>query len=364
MHIRIFKIEDIPQIVSLHGRAFGISELMPVAQLEATFHEYFFESPWFDSDLPSWVCESNDGSLLGFIGVLPRMMTFRGEPLRVAAATQLMVDPTIRAPQIAMQLLSRVFAGNQDLIITDGATEVVRRIWLALGGTTAQLYSMHWTRPVRPARFFSKIFTEHLGRGGSLLRLVATPFCKAVDVAFLMLVANKFPKNDPDISVEPLDAAGLLAGISEVTPRTSITPEYDLDSLGWLLKEVEKSRKHGQLRSVMLRVKKGQLIGWYLYFVNPGDVSEVLQVAAAPGKEDQVFGLLLADALQHGATAVQGRFEPSLVEAMTQRQCYFTRSGCWTLMHSQREELLNAMHAGDAFFSRLDAEWWAPFVRG
>jgi hypothetical protein len=93
-------------------------------------------------------------------------------------------------------------------------------------------------------------------------------------------------------------------------------------------------------------------------------MNEVLQVAAMDGEEDLVVRQLLADAYMHGATAVSGRFEPSLLTAMGNNRVHISRSGAWTLMHSRRTEILEALHRGDAFFSRLEAEWWMRFLGG
>jgi len=36
----------------------------------------------------------------------------------------------------------------------------------------------------------------------------------------------------------------------------------------------------------------------------------------------------------------------------------------WTLVHSQKPELLDGIHRGDAFLTRLEGEWCMRFQKG
>ena len=49
------------------------------------------------------------------------------------------------------------------------------------------------------------------------------------------------------------------------------------------------------------------LLGWYLYYVRAGGISEVIQVAARNGSYARVLQRLLVDAWRQGAAAVRGR---------------------------------------------------------
>jgi hypothetical protein len=106
------------------------------------------------------------------------------------------------------------------------------------------------------------------------------------------------------------------------------------------------------------------LIGWYLYYVQAGGVSEVLQVAARDGAFDCVLQRLLADAWRHGATAVRGRLDPRHVQQLSDRHCWLRREGTWTLVHSRHADVAAAIEQGDAFLSRLEGEWWLRFLGG
>ena len=361
--VRPFTQMDIASVAALHTRVFGAFARMPAPTLESYFQEIFFRGPWVDEDLPSWVCEDRHGRIVGFCGVFPRRMTFNGTPCRIAVTSQLMVDPSARAPWAAPQMLQNAFDGKQDLVITDGATDHVQKLWTRMGGTTATLYSLRWIHAAKPTRLFATRAARRLGAGGRVLGL-GSPIFWAADAALSVLPTRRLPRVDPDLHMSELDPTTLLENIPQVAGGRALLPAYDPASIAWLWEQAAKLRQHGRLRAMVLHTGDEKLVGWFLYFVKSGDVTEVLQVAAMDGEEDRVVRQLLADAYQHGAVAVSGRFEPSLLAAMGHNRVHISRSGGWTLMHSRRPEILEALHRGDAFFSRLEAEWWMRFWGG
>jgi hypothetical protein len=44
-----------------------------------------------------------------------------------------------------------------------------------------------------------------------------------------------------------------------------------------------------------------------------------------------------------------------------QRHCLFHSTSAFALIHSRDAELLGTLARGDAFFSRLEGEWWMRF---
>src|SRR5206468_12935959 len=52
-----------------------------------------------------------------------------------------------------LQLVKAALSGPQDLFLADGANDQARRVWQTIGGTVPLLYNLHWTRPLRPARY-------------------------------------------------------------------------------------------------------------------------------------------------------------------------------------------------------------------
>ena len=120
-----------------------------------------FNNPRRDPELPSWVAEE-DGRISGFYAVMPRRMSLRGRPVRVAVGCQFMVDPHKRDSITALQLAKAFVSGPQDLTLADGANDLSRRMWMGIGGTVPLLYSLHWTRPLRPPATCWRFWTNVL----------------------------------------------------------------------------------------------------------------------------------------------------------------------------------------------------------
>src|SRR5664279_2036080 len=112
--------EHLPDIAALHLRAMQGRSGVVSRALEDYLREIFLANPWIAPDISSLVCFEN-GEVIGFLGVVPRSMEFRGRPVRVAVSSQFVVDRQRHRGPAAMELLSRFFGGPQDLSYTDGA---------------------------------------------------------------------------------------------------------------------------------------------------------------------------------------------------------------------------------------------------
>jgi hypothetical protein len=53
--------------------------------------------------------------------------------------------------------------------------------------------------------------------------------------------------------------------------------------------------------------------------------------------------------------------EPELAAALQGKRVLMQNRGVWTLLHARDSDLLVPFLRGDAFFSRLDGEWWMRF---
>lgn len=325
--------------------------------------EIFFRSPWCDPDCTSLVYVERDGAIRAFVGAFPRSMIFEGEPCKVVVATQLMVDPECSAGLAVIQLLRTLFAGKQDLVLTDGATHAVRRLWTRLGATTLLLQSLCWTRPLRPCRHLA----GYIVAKRPLLRPVAagmTPMFALADAIGARMRPNRFHRVDTTFQTHELNANTMLDGIQGVDSKSTLWPVYDERSLRWLLRCAAEKRRQGDLQRVLVRSAQGAMVGWYLYYLNRTMNSEVLQIVAVPGREEDVFRHLLQHAWQRGALAVAGRLDSQFWWAIGENHTYFSRSGPLTLCYSRRPELVAALRSGEATFSRLEAEYWMRFIGG
>jgi hypothetical protein len=390
---------DAAKLGALHARVHPNSGWRSPAAYASYALEMLFRNPWVDPEIPAWVAEEN-GRLVGFLGVVPRRMRFGERVIRVAVSCSLMVDPDRRSSFAALELLRRFFAGPQDLSVADGANDASRSLWEASGGIASSLHSMHWVRLLRPAQGLLRLAGERLRR----LSVLANPVAAVVDAciarheagasarAFAALDKNKdgyisreeardaawvsrFSELDKDndgrispsefdamqdLDEEPLDAAGLHESLKEIRHCT-LRPDYDLASLEWLLAQARAKRRHGSLQGCLARDRAGRVAGWFLYYLNDG-VSQVLQLGARRGSLPALLEHLAHHARSRGARALEGRMEPSLTAALQGKRVVIQNRAIWTLLHARDQSLLLPFLRGDAFFSRLEGEWWMRFA--
>jgi len=138
--VRPFVEADIPQVAELHRRVFQTGEA-PSAELERRYRAYFrgifLDNPWYDEEVSPLVYEDADGSIAGFLGVMPRRMSIRGRPIQAAVSSQFIVEPGRRSTMAAVHLMKTFMSGPQDVSIADEANGLSRKLWESLGGTTA-----------------------------------------------------------------------------------------------------------------------------------------------------------------------------------------------------------------------------------
>jgi len=359
--LRTLERDDIPGVVTLFDRVYPEHRWTSREACESYFREILLDSPWSDLDLPSWIVE-DDRRVVGFAGILPRPMLFRGRSIRVAVGAQFMVDPEERRSLTGLKLAKAVLSGPQDLFIADGSNTQARRMWQGIGGSVPLVHNLHWTRPLRPARQLLSALEQM--NGYRPLAIAARPLGSAVDAIAARIRPNQFHLNGSDVIECELDAAVMLPHLPEAMRGNLLQPIYDAYTLSWLLQEVARKKLHGSLRARAVLDGKGQLMGWYLYYLLAGGVSELIQLNARDGALDTVLRRLLVDAWTQGAVAVRCRLDPRHLETLSERHCLLRREDPATLVHTKDAELAAAFHQGEAFITRLEGEWWLRFVGG
>jgi len=352
--IRAFVDDDIPQVAGLYMRVFRKSDQPASPAMQALFHKIFFNNPWHDETMPSLVYQTPDGKIAGFLGVMPRMMLRHGRPVRVAVSNSFMVAPDSRQSFAAMQLLKSFFAGPQDLSLAEGG-EASRRIWEALGGAKSYLYSMQWTRHLRPSQYVTALLLKD--KLPAALALASRPICYAVDAMAARIPPNQFQQSSAALATEDLEAETLLTCISAFTRQHALRPLYDQRSLSWLLEIFAEQKSYGALQKLVVRRASREIAGWCLYYLKPGGLGEVLQIGGHPQSMPQVLAELFRHAWRNGVVALSGQLEPKFMQEFSEQYCIFRHSNAWMLIHSRHPELLEVIHRGEAFFSRLEGEW-------
>lgn len=358
MAVRPFVEDDIPQVADLYWTFLRLRKGPAPPAVQSFFRELYFTNPWIDSTLPSLVCEGKSGRIVGFLGVIPRKMSVCGQPIRVAFGGNFVVHPEVRSTLPGMRLLGAYMAGGQDLSQTDSANDVSRILLERLGFRTILPYSIHWARPLRPAHYAVYLMSCLTGPALSAsLKFAAKPFCSVVDSMAARLSFSPFRQTEPLLHAAELDIETLLHCLAEFHSGYSLWPEYDVHSLKWLLSFMDRMQAHGDLRKVVLRDDTQKILGWYLYYLKPGAVGEVVQIGGERQFTKNILDHLFYDAWNHGVIALHGVVHSRLMGDFSEKNCIFTCRGGWTLAHSRKPELLELLDSGDAFLSRLDGEW-------
>jgi hypothetical protein len=364
--VRPFTKNDIPQVVKLFQKVFfnNGAPAPSTPKLDAYFEEMFFHNPCTDKraedgveeDISSLVYEGANGAIVGFIGIIPRRMLLNGRPIRMAASMHFMVEPDSRSSLAGVRLLKTFFSGPQDLSLTDSAGAVGRKVWEGLGGATALAYSINWMRLLRPSRYALRF----LARKNPLFRLFAgllRPLCPIVDAMASRAMSHRFGKPAASLHATELDRETLLAGVTQFPSSYALRPDYDPESLFWLLARADQLARPGGLRKIALRDDDGELVGWYLYELGADGVGEVLQVVGRKKSFGEVLDHLFYHSWRNGAIALSGRLDPKFAQEFSDKNCFFNCDGPWTLTHSRNPEILQSIYQGDLFLTRLEGEW-------
>ena len=355
--VRVLREDDVPAAVELFERIYPQHRWPSRADCEGYFHEILFASPWRDAALPSWA--AFDGArLCGLYAILPRRMRLRSRALRAAVGCQFMVDAGPRRNLVALQLARACLAGPQDLTFADGASDLTRRMWRGVGGEVSMLHSLHWTRPLRPARYALGLLAR---RAAPSLAPAAGALGALPDALAAWLRPNRFLRAAPQAADGELRLEDMLAHLPEALRGAALRPDYDAAGLEWLLGQAARKTRHGALRARAAR-EGDRMIGWYLYYLRRGGAAEVLELAALEGCYERVLSRLLADAWREGAASAHGRLDARYAQELSSRHCWFRWDSTWTLLHTRDPEIAEAIHTGEARMGRLEGEWWMRFL--
>lgn len=350
--IRPFDESDLPAVAELYSKVFSQGRQYSQSRLQARFNKILLQNPWYDPSIPSLVYEQ-EGRIVGFLGIVVRPMLLGSTPLRVAVSNHFMVDPDSRSTKAGLSLLSKLFGGPQDLAIAESG-ESSRKIWEALGGHTSLGYSLYWTRLLRPARY-GLYQLERKALPGQL-GLVGRPFCNLADAIVTRIKPSPLYQR-PQPAEEELSSKGLLECMVRFSKPSALRPSYDECSLDWLLAVLAEKRELGTLRKAVVRGEQNKILGWYIYHLNTGGVSNVLQIWASPGGLSQVLDHLCYHAWRRGSIALTGRLQPRFAREYGPNHC-FLHWRSWMLVHSRDPKILEAVDHQDAFFTSLEGESW------
>jgi len=343
--------KDFMQITNLHQEMFRSKQQHDSGNLHRYLEQAYLDNPWTSQSIPSLVSEKA-GKIDGFLGVIPQKMQFRGSQITTAVSSALMVAKDRagkRNPITGVSLLRRFLRGDQDLSLTDTANDVTRKIWTASGGSIAHPYCYTWMRPLKPLKMFLDIGLK----SDKLVRMMS-PVLGIGDA-----VLRRMPPVRPqpsDCEITDINVRELLE-LNQQAPRRAIMPDYDLESLTWLVQMAEQSETEGPLTKRLVRSQTGKVLGWFVYYRSRNATGRVLQLVGHPNSFEPVLDSLFHDASQHGLAALWGRTEPGQNRLLTKKHCVF-RGTPWVLVHSKQQEIVESFQRADALFTGFDGEHW------
>lgn len=356
--IRPFVERDIPQVAGLHRKVFPPDRPRDLDAYHDYFSRVFLCNPAGQGPLPSLVHQEDDGRITGFLGLVPRRVVAGERTFHALVSSQFIVDPGSAVGLVALQLAKAYLEGPQDLSIADEANDVSRRIWEGLGGTTAPLLSLYWTRPLRPVGLVASIARQR--HGLAALAAAARPLALAADAVVARLPGSPLGQSDPGLTAGDLSAHDALAHVAECCGPHALRVAYDSCTLQWLFDRVASRQPGGRALSSMVR-DGHKVVGWYVCLLGRDGVAEVAQLAATPSSVCHVLDHLFFQAWRQGAIAATGRVDARHMQALSDKYCVFHRRGPWVLVKTDRLELLEPFRSGDVCFSRLDGEWSLRF---
>lgn len=358
MAIRPFVEADIPQVVDLYWRLMRQREGSAPLELRSLFHRLYFENPWVDSGYPSLIYEGKSGDVVGFLGIIPRKMSLCGEPVRVAFGGNFIVNPGSRSTLAGPRLLGTYLGGKYDAWQTDSANDVSRALLERLGFRTIPALNLHWIRLLKPSHYAVYALTRGASPAmASTLKVVSKPVCSLADSLATHVKASPFLQKEPGLRGSELDVETLLQCLTNFRDGYSFWAEYDVNSLNWLLSFMDRGTARGRLRKIAVRDESDKIVGWYLYYVKPGSVGEVVQVGGDKKYTKDVLDHLFYDAWKQGVIGLHGVVDRRRMADFSDRGCIFTCRGGWNVAFSRNPKLLDVFESGEAFLTRLDGEW-------
>ena len=353
--------EDIPAVAALFQKTFRNSDAPAPRSLEAYLADSFLDHPRYDAAIASRVHVSDEGRVTGFIGVFPGRFDYHGRSVKAAIAGTLMVENPEREPLAGAKLLRSVVKGPQDISISETTNQISRRLWEPLGGKVVPLLSLDWFRPLRPLGATVAAMAEKFSPAAIL-----APAARAGDWVGRSFTKQVLETVKPSaglvVDTEVADA-DFVSAVLELAEANQFRPEWDRADVEWLLARASRKERHGSLHRAIVRKRKGELVGCYVYHAKPGAIGRVLQILARPGHAGDVLDCLFHEANVAGLSGLRGRSSGQLFDALLTRNCLFVHRAA-TVGRTVDADLAHAVQNGGALVTGLAGETWTRLIGG
>ncbi len=361
--VRSFEVGDIGAVADLFQRLLRKTGEPASDDLKAYLGKLFLDFAAGEPDIRSRVHLRADGSVSGFIGVLPVAMEFEGRRLRAANCGTFACDDRDNDPFAGARLLRDVLSGPQDLSFTETSNDVSTDMWRSMRATVLAPYSLEWLRILRPAAFALEAAAGRL----SALKLLG-PVARGVDAMlfrrgekqawshYIPLASKADALVDTPVTDEEFSSL-----CQELVRQYALHPVWDRQVMETMLGHAARKALHGERIQHVVKTRSGKAMGLYLYYGNAGGIGRTVQVLAEPGQESIVIDCLMRNAHARGLSAIRGRTQPALLQAMMGKKCAFLHTSS-TIVHSRHPDLLAAMTSGQVFLNGLAGEGWTRLI--
>jgi GNAT superfamily N-acetyltransferase len=363
--VRPLRRTDVPAAAALFEHVQRSGSFDPPPALATFFERTLFDAPRSDPEIGPLVYETDDGEIVGFVGASARRMRFEGRDIRVAVSGNLVAHPEHQKRGVGAVLQRSLLRGPQELTVTDGGSELVRRIWETLGGTTVHVSGITWFRLLRPFTLGARSVASRLGHEPAAD--VVAPVAAGLDALAARLPGVPVGAAPTSLTSRTLTGSAFVEHLPAVAGRLKLQPAEDATYIDWLLGQLGHLEELGAVVTgqpprgapvARLVADGGRVLGWYVYYLRPGAACRVLQVAARDADVGPVLDHLFDDARRRGGGVVYGRIEPRLLEPLRRRRCLLSFGQGRMVVHTRTPALAAAIYAGDALLTRLEGEWW------
>jgi hypothetical protein len=355
---RSLQASDIPGVAQLFQKTFRDARKPAPAPLLAYLEEIFLNHPWQDDEQASKVIVDGEGTVAGFIGVLPQRLLFGDTVVRTSVLGSLMSNDPQRNPLVGAKLVRSALNGPHDLSISESANPLSLRMWEKSGGATLPLFSLSWIRVLKPLTLPFALLSEQLPFVSAI-----TPFADGLDRLVrrigpdvVSLVSDGPQGEGYDVSPDEFADA-----VPAFCTRYRIRPVWDEQILKWLLQHAATKGRFGAMMVRLVRGKSNRIVGGYIYYGKRHGAAFVLQLFAEPGAERLVVDDLLAHAMATGFSAVRGRVQPEFLDALARQNALLFRRSA-TVIHTRKEHLRASLLDDSALITGLAAEAWTKLI--
>ncbi|WP_295810112.1 hypothetical protein [uncultured Nitratireductor sp.] len=361
--IRPLEREDIPAVAEMFQRILRGRRKPAPRGAHAYLESLFLDPPHRDDEIRSLVHLRDDGSVNGFMGVLPMPFTYQGQTLRGAIAGSFMVDGHEDDPYAGARLLRAFQSGPQDLCLTETANDVSTAMWRKLRGTVLTDYSLEWLRVIRPAGFVTAMAAAAFAPA-AIAKPLARPFDallrrRGAPPQWTHVANTEFSAKA--LATEKADIQETAALFKQFAATFALHPKWTENDLQRMVSESGRKTNYGTTVRRKVLTRGGKTVGLFLYYGDRGGIGRVIQILAQPGHEGAIIDTMLADATDRGLTALRGRGQPGLVNAMLCRRFAFLHASS-SIVYAKDKTLVEPFLAGNAFFNGFAGESWSRLL--